>query len=95
MGLFDTTDDRVGQIARDVRRLGAARADSLAWLLLARHAASLSPDEIRQISLIASGGGQVSDGLRAQAAWILIRATGNVDRALLDIFNESPNGGRS
>jgi len=88
LGLFETRSAAAGRAAAGLRRIGAGRADSLALLLMARHGEPLSDDDIRSLGRIAAGGGRVSIGLQAQAAWLYLKRSGEIDRALLAIFDE-------
>ena len=84
--LFEATSPGVGDAAANIRRIGSGRADCLALLLVAKHAKSLPPDDLRQLGLIASGGGQVSGILQTQAAWLYLKLAGKVDEGLSAIF---------
>ena len=86
LGLFDSRSPAAGQAAQLVKRIGAGRADSLALTLIAKHAASLDPDELRDLALIAQGGGRLSAVLQVQAAWLYLRHTQSIDRAVAQIF---------
>lgn len=89
LGLFDARSGAVEAAVRDVRRIGAGRADSLALLLLARHSATLSGEDLAALGRIAAGGGRVSTGLQTQAAWLYLKHTGSIDRALSHIFDRN------
>jgi hypothetical protein len=82
LGLFETTAPEVGQAAAALPRIGSGQADSLALLLVARHSATLNDQQKQQLGLIAAGGGRVSEILQVQAAWLYLKRTGQVDRAL-------------
>lgn len=82
IGLLSADSPRAGTLASTVQRIGTSRADSLALILIAKHADTLPNDDLRQLALVAAGGGKVSDALQAQAAWLYVRHSGNVDRAL-------------
>jgi hypothetical protein len=86
IGLLSAKSPAAGTMAASVRRIGTSRADSLALILLAKHAEKLSDDDLRQLALVAAGGGKVSDTLQAQAAWLYIRHGGNADRALKQLL---------
>ena len=90
LGLFDSPSPAAGHAAQHVRRIGAGRADSLALLLSARHADSLNENDLRQLGMIAAGGGRVSEGLQIQAAWLYLKHSKSIERALNLIFNDSP-----
>ncbi len=79
-----------GQAAATVRRIGAGRADSMALLLIARYAEDLEEGDLRQLGLIAAGGGRVSEGLRVQAAWLYLKHSDSIEPALSRIFDENP-----
>jgi hypothetical protein len=86
LGMFQFDSPRVGEAAAQLRRIGSGRADSLALLLIAKHSPTLSADDLKQLGIIASGGGQVSDVLQVQAAWFYIKHTDNIQTALGSIF---------
>jgi len=86
LGLFETTSPEVSDAAANIRRIGSGRADSLALLLIAKHADSLPPNDLRQLGLIASGGAQVSDILQTQAAWLYLKFAGKVEEGLAAVF---------
>jgi hypothetical protein len=90
LGLLDTREGVELEAIRRIRRIGAGLADSLALLLLARHADALEGDDLRQLGVIAAGGGRVSIGLQAEAAWLYLKHTGAVDQALSRVFDEAP-----
>ncbi|HMN95348.1 MAG TPA: hypothetical protein PKC43_03950 [Phycisphaerales bacterium] len=88
LGLANAQGDATGDLAASVRRIGMGRADSIALLVIARDAArpgstrTLTDAELRQLGIIAGGGGGVDETLRAQAAWLYLRLSGRLDRAL-------------
>lgn len=88
LGLFNSRSPAAGAAAGRVRRIGAGRADSLALLLIARHADSLPEDDLRQLGMIAAGGGRVSEGLQVQAAWLYLKLTNTIDQALGRVFDD-------
>ena len=92
LGLLETTSPAAGTAARRVTRTGFSRADSLAMVLIAKHAGQLTPVELEQLGVIAAGGGRISEVLRAQAAWLYLRHAGRTEQALVDVFapSESP-----
>jgi hypothetical protein len=87
LGLFETTSPEVSDAAANIRRIGSGRADSLALLLIAKHADSLPPSDLRQLGLIASGGAQVSDILQTQAAWLYLKLAGKIEEGLKAVFS--------
>jgi hypothetical protein len=89
LGLFESTDARVGEAAAALPRVGSGRADSLALLLHAKHAAKLDNERRRQLGIVAAGGGRVSEILQVQAAWLYLRHAGQIDQALATVFAKS------
>ena len=79
---------------RSIRRIGTNRADSLALLVIARNAEELQPEELEQLSLLASGGGRISVSLQMQAAWLHIKHSGRADMVLPAIIDGASNGDR-
>jgi len=86
LGMFDTDSAEAGRAAQTVRRIGSGRADSLALLLLARHAESINEEDLQQLANIASGGGQVSDVLQVQATWLYLKHADRLDEALAEVL---------
>jgi hypothetical protein len=92
LGLLESRSPAAGEAARGVKRIGFSQADSVALILIAKHAQPPSPDELEQLGVIASGGGRVSDGLRAQAAWLYLKHTSKIEQALAETFAEAGSG---
>jgi hypothetical protein len=92
LGLLESRSPAAGTAARRVPRTGFSRADSLAMILIAKHAGQLTPVELEQLGVIAAGGGRISEVLRAQAAWLYLRHASRTEQALADVFapSESP-----
>ena len=86
LGLLETRSPAAGEAASKLRRIGAGRADSLTLLLIAKHAETLPDEDRRQLGVIAAGGGRVSDVLQAQAAWLYLKHTNQLDSALSRIL---------
>jgi hypothetical protein len=93
MALLDVPAPEAGAAARRLRRVGSGRADSLTLLVIARHDAQLSPEELHQLGVIAAGGGLVSEVLQVQAGWLYLKATGRIDQALAQTFTGASGGG--
>jgi hypothetical protein len=91
LGLFESSEQRVGEAAAALPRVGSGRADSLALLLHAKHASTLDDARRRQLGVIAAGGGRVSEILQVQAAWLYLRHTGQIDQALATVFAKAPS----
>jgi hypothetical protein len=89
MGLLESRSPAAGEAARRVKRIGFGHADSVALILIAKHANPLSAEELEQLGVIASGGGRVSDGLRAQAAWLYLKHTSTIEQALAETFADA------
>lgn len=88
LGLFESESPDVGAAARGLRRIGVGRADTLALLLIARHTPQLDSKDLERLGTIAAAGGRVSEGLQAQAAWLYLKHSGGLDRALDGLLNE-------
>jgi len=88
IGLLGATDSRAGETARTVKRLGFGPADSLALLLIAKHAPAgeLRQDELANLGMLAAGGGRLSPALAAEAAWLYIKHTGKIELAMSRLF---------
>jgi hypothetical protein len=92
MGLLESQSPAAGEAARRVKRIGYSHADSVALILIAKHAQPPSAQELDQLGVIASGGGRVSDGLRAQAAWLYLKHTSKIEQALAETFADAGTG---
>jgi hypothetical protein len=88
MGLLASPIPELGNEAKSLRRIGLGRADSLATILMARHLEELEPADLQQLKVIAAGGGRVADVIQIQAAWLYLRHTDSVERALAEVFEE-------
>jgi len=86
LGLLDARSPAAGAAAGNVDHTGFSRADSLAMILIAKHAQQLTPAELRQLGSIAAGGGQVSEMVRAQAAWLYLRHADRIEQAMVEVF---------
>lgn len=82
LGLMDEPDPAVGLAVARIPRLAAGRADAIALLVHARHAPRLSDEDLQRLGMIAAGGGRVSTGLRARAAWLYLVHGGRAEDAL-------------
>lgn len=82
LGLANSRSPAAATAAESTTRLGAGRADTLALVVLARHRDTLTADELRQLGLVAGGGGQIDESLRAQAAWLYLRHLGKLEQSL-------------
>jgi hypothetical protein len=92
LGLLESRSPTAGEAARRVKRIGFSKADSVALILIAKHAQPPSAQELQQLGVIASGGGRVSDGLRAQAAWLYLKHTSKIEEALAETFADAGSG---
>ncbi len=92
LGLLESRSAAAGDAARGVKRIGFSQADSVALILIAKHAQPPSPEELQQLGVIASGGGRVSEGLRAQAAWLYLKHTSKIEQALAETFADAGSG---
>ncbi len=92
LGLLNAKSPAAGSVTDHADHTGFSRADSLAMILIAKHAEQLTTAQLQQLGSIAAGGGQVSEMLRAQAAWLYLRHAGRVEQALVEVFAtaESP-----
>ena len=86
LGLLDAKSPAAGPAAERVDHTGFTRADSLAMILIAKHAEQLPPAQLQQLGSIAAGGGQVSEMLRAQAAWLYLRHADRIEQAMVEVF---------
>ena len=89
LGLFDCEAPGVGAEVARIKRIGPGRADSMALILLARHADRLEPADLHQLGTIAAGGGRVTDMLQVQAAWLYLKHTDSIEPGLSRIYTGS------
>ena len=75
LAALQLNDAELVHIADGIHRIGLSVTDAMALLLSARWHDHLGAKEIDQLSLVMDGG-QLSDPLRTQAAWLLLRHTG-------------------
>lgn len=88
IGLLGVHASLVGDVAGSVRRLGYGASDSLALLLVARHAqpGDLSEADLAALAMLAAGGGRLSPSLNVEAAWLYIKHTGKIELAMSQLF---------
>ncbi len=86
MGLFDTRSTLLGAMIDKVDRVGFGRADSLVLILLAKHSDAVEADDLHDLGIVASGGGQVSPVLQTQASWLYLKHRNVTEQALAEIF---------
>jgi hypothetical protein len=89
VGLLNSRSAKAGEAGKLVKRLGSGRADSMALILIARHADKLSPDDLQQLGRIAAGGGKVDETLQILAAWLYLKHSGRSEQALTQLFATS------
>ena len=77
-----------GRVAQGVKRIGFNRADSMALILIAKHAEQISPEELQQLAVIGSGGGLVTATLEVQAAWLYLKHAAKIEQALAATFTD-------
>lgn len=88
LGLLDARSPAAAEAARRVGRPGFGRADTLALLIVARHATVLDSADLRRLGVIAAGGGSLSEILQVQAAWLYLKHTQQLEAALEVVFSE-------
>ena len=89
MGLLESRSPLAGEAARQVKRIGFGRADSLALILIAKHATRLTPQELSELGVVAAGGGRISEVLQTQAAWLYLKHSSSIEKALAETFAEA------
>ena len=83
MGSLQSQHPELPRTIASLRRIGSSRPDSLALLLLARNGEQLSPSDLQQLGRISAGGGQLTDTLQIQAAWLYLKHTDGLQAALV------------
>jgi hypothetical protein len=92
LGLLDVTKSspdanaKAMAVVSKIRRIGSGKADSLVLLLIAKHSPTLSQADVLQLGRLAAGGGRLSDALQVQAAWLFLKHTGQIEKALTQVF---------
>lgn len=86
LGMFESDSHLAANAAAALNVIGVGREASLRTLLIAKHVDSLDRHTLRQLGVVAAGGGRVSDVLRAQAAWLYLKHSGQIDAALQQLF---------
>lgn len=89
IGLLALDLPAAGELGRIADRRGFSRADSLALLLTARHAARLEAADLDALRLIAEGGGRLSPAHQAQAAWFYARFLNRAEQAVSRVLADS------
>lgn len=93
-GALTAADPASLQLTQGVEDWVSTRAQSLAVIIKARYAESLTDDELYRLSLTSRGGGSVSPAGEIQAAWLYLRRTGQQGQALAAILSDlSPGAG--
>jgi hypothetical protein len=90
LGVLDARSAVLLECTMALRRIGSGRADSLALLVIAKNSDTLAKNDLRSLGLVAAGGGLVSDVLQVQAAWLYLKHSQQVDRALARAFDDAP-----
>lgn len=81
-GLFTSGTPEAAAIAAKARGKASRTGESLALLLVARHAKSLPETDLKQLALIAAGGGRIEEPLETQAAWLFAKHSGRGPEAI-------------
>ena len=81
-GLFTSGTPEAAAIAAKARGKASRTGESLSLLLVARHATTLPENDLKQLALIAAGGGRVEEPLETQAAWLYARHSGRGPEAI-------------
>ena len=81
-GLFTAGSPEAAAIAAKARGKLSRTGESLALLLVARHANSLPEADLKQLALIVAGGGRVEEPLETQAAWLYAKLVGRGPEAI-------------
>ncbi len=87
LAMLDVHDEPASAAAGKLRRIGAGRADALALLLIASGPGKLDEADMNRLGLIAAGGGRVAESLQAQAAWLYLKRTNQIEPALARAFD--------
>ncbi len=88
LSLCNAATPEAAAVAERVRGSLSRRGDGLAMLAIARGKPALAPDLLRELGIIAAGGGDLDQTLLVQSAWLFARHSGKTDQALLQIQNK-------
>lgn len=88
LALCNTATPEAAAVAERVRGSLSRRGDALAILAIARGKPTLTPDLLRELGIVAAGGGDLDPTLLVQSAWLFARHSGKADQALLQIQNK-------
>jgi len=81
-GLYSAGTPEAAAIAAKVRGKVSRTGESLALLLVARHASTLPEADLKQLALITAGGGRIEEPLETQAAWLYAKLSGRGPEAI-------------
>lgn len=82
LALCDAASPEAAAVARRVRGSFTRRGDALAILAIARGEAKLDAEILKELGIVAAGGGNLDPTLLVQAAWLFARHSGRSDEAL-------------
>jgi hypothetical protein len=88
LALCNAATPEAATVAERVRGSLSRRGDALAILAVARGKPTLAPDLLRELGIVAAGGGDLDPTLLVQSAWLFARHSGKADQALLQIQNK-------
>lgn len=88
LGLVRSKADASGVVA-GLPPLLDPDAESLVLLIRARSGVELNAAAMRDLSVLARGGGALQETLRVQAAWAYLKRTGQAEAALRQVLNPS------
>jgi len=77
MAALQLSDRQLKTVAESIRQIGLNTADAMTLLLRARWAEHLSDQDMNRLSL-AVDGSRLSEPLRAQAAWLMLKHSGHI-----------------
>ncbi len=85
LALCNAATPEAAAVAERVRGSLSRRGDALAILAIARGKPTLDPNLLRELGIVAAGGGDLDPTLLVQAAWLFARHSGKADQALTQI----------
>lgn len=88
LSLCNAATPEAAAVAERVRGSLSRRGEGLAMLAIARGNPALAPELLRELGIIAAGGGDLDQTLLVQSAWLFARHSGKADQALLQIENK-------
>ncbi len=90
LGLVNSDAPQPQRVLEGLPPFDDKNSEHLALLLRAKHESKLSDEQLRDLALLARGGGGLQDTWRIQAAWAWLKQTGHTDTPLRRALEHLP-----